>query len=84
MVYGSDLFNLIKFGNNINSFQPILPLIIIISAILIVFVKIDSVQKFFLLGSYISLIELIIVIIYLLFQKNGKSGIKCINYLHIM
>ena len=73
MVFGSDLFNIIKFGNNINSFQPILPLIIIISAILIVFVKIDSVQKFFLLGSYISLIELIILIDIKRYLTNLKT-----------
>ena len=73
MVFGSDLFNIIKFGNNIYSFQPILPLIIIISAILIVFVKIDSVQKFFLLGSYISLIELIILIDIKRYLTNLKT-----------
>jgi hypothetical protein len=73
MVFGSDLFNIIKFGNKINSFQPILPLIIVISTILIVFLKIDSVQKFFLLGSYISLIELIILIDIKRYLTNLKT-----------
>ena len=30
VVFGSDLFNIINFGNQIKSFQPILPLVVII------------------------------------------------------
>ena len=30
LVFGSDLFNIIKFGNRVRSFQPVLPLVIFI------------------------------------------------------
>lgn len=73
MVFGSDLFNIIKFGNKINSFQPILPLIIAISFCVIIFAKIDLFQKFFLLGIYFSIIELAILLDLKKYLKNFKT-----------
>jgi GT2 family glycosyltransferase len=62
MVFGSDLFNIIKFENKIISFQPFLPLIVMLVAVLILFMKINLNNIFFLLVSYIALIQLLILI----------------------
>ncbi len=73
MVFGSDLFNIIKFGNRINSFQPILPLIIMLSGILILIIKTDLNIKFFLLGCFIFIIQSIILIDIRRYLKSFKT-----------
>lgn len=61
MVFGSDLFNIIKFGNKINGFQPILPLIVAISFTTIFFINLNFNLKLITLFTYILSILLLII-----------------------
>ena len=60
VVFGSDLFNIIKFGNQIKSFQPILPLLVIIIFSLIALIQMDLSNKLLLITVYIGLIQFLI------------------------
>jgi glycosyltransferase involved in cell wall biosynthesis len=60
LVFGSDLFNIIKFGNQIKGFQPILPLLVIITFILITFTEMNLYNKLLLITAYIGLIQFLI------------------------
>ena len=47
LVFGSDLFNIIKFGNKIRSFQPILPLFIMLTFFLLFLLKLIQRLNFY-------------------------------------
>jgi hypothetical protein len=46
IVFGTDLFNIIKFGNEIKSFQPILPLTVFLFFLMVTLYKTDSGSNF--------------------------------------
>ena len=86
LVFGSDLFNIIKFGNEIRSFQPILPLLIMLTFFLIFFIKIDLDAKFLLVLAYVGLIQSIILLDirrYLKGFKNTISSLILVNFANI-
>ena len=73
MVFGSDLFNIIKFGNKIRSFQPILPLLVMLSFIFFIFTPIDLNFKICLIVSYIILIQILIYVDVSKYLNNLKK-----------
>jgi len=75
LVFGSDLFNIIKFGNKIRSFQPILPLFVMLTFFFITFIKIDLDVKFLLVLAYVGLIQFIIFLDIRRYLKGFKSTI---------
>ncbi len=75
LVFGSDLFNIIKFGNEIRSFQPILPLLVILTFFSIIFIKINLDAKFLLILAYVGLIQLIILLDIRGYLKGFKKTI---------
>ena len=68
MVFGTDLFNIIKFGNKINSFQPILPLFVFSFFFVLFFTHSN-------LGLYLGIFFFLIVqiLIYLNVKKYLKK-----------
>tara|TARA_B110001452_G_C15231534_1_gene426573 strand:- start:649 stop:1653 length:1005 start_codon:yes stop_codon:yes gene_type:complete len=46
IVFGTDLFNIIKFGNKIKSFQPILPLTVFLFFLMVILYETDSGSNF--------------------------------------
>ena len=60
--FGSDLFNIIKFGNKVNGFQPILPLLVTISFISILFINLNLNIKIAFLTAYILSTLLLIIL----------------------
>ena len=62
LVFGSDLFNIIKFGNKIRTFQPIIPLLILLTFLFIIFSKISLNVKLSLILSYVGIIQFSILI----------------------
>jgi GT2 family glycosyltransferase len=60
MVFGTDLFNIIKFGNVIKSFQPILPLVVFLFFILVLFYKAESGSNLLFALFFLLSIQLII------------------------
>jgi cellulose synthase/poly-beta-1,6-N-acetylglucosamine synthase-like glycosyltransferase len=86
LVFGSDLFNIIKFGNKIRSFQPILPLFVMLTFFFITFIKIDLDVKFLLVLAYVCLIQFIIFLDirrYLKGFKNTILSLILINFANI-
>ena len=69
MVFGSDLISIIKFGNEVRSLQPILPLLVALTFVLFIFIKIDLDIKIVLVSTYIALIQLAI-------RKDIKKYLK--------
>ena len=78
VVFGSDLFNIINFGNQIKSFQPILPLVVIITFILFIFAEIDLNTKFLSVSAYIGLIQFLIFIEIKQYLKGFKKTFMCL------
>ena len=78
VVFGSDLFNIINFGNQIKSFQPILPLVVIILFILFIFAEIDLNTKFLSVSAYIGLIQFLIFIEIKQYLKGFKKTFMCL------
>ena len=60
LVFGSDLFNIIKFGNKIRSFQPILPLLVLLIFFFIIFSETNFNVKFSIILLYVGLIQSVI------------------------
>ena len=86
LVFGSDLFNIIKFGNKIRSFQPILPLFIMLTFFSIIFIKIDSEAKFLLTLAYVVLIQSMILIDLRKYLKGFKDiilSLALVNFANI-
>ena len=72
IVFGTDLFNIIKFGSQIKSFQPILPLMIFLFFIMVVFYKTDS-------GSNLSFAIFFFLSIQLIIYVDIKKYLKEFN-----
>lgn len=86
VVFGSDLFNIIKFGNQIKSFQPILPLLVIIIFILIALIQMDLSNKLLLITVYIGLIQFLIFLDIKKYLKDFKKkflSLIIINFANI-
>ena len=62
LVFGSDLFNIITFGNKIRTFQPILPLLVFLTFFFIIVSKINFNVKLSIILSYVGLIQFFILI----------------------
>ena len=62
MVFGSDLFNIIKFGNTIRSYQPFLPALVMFTFLFILFTEFELIMKSTSLIIYTLLIQLLILI----------------------
>ena len=60
LVFGSDLFNIIKFGNKIRTFQPILPLLVLLIFFFIIFSETNFNVKFSIILLYVGLIQSVI------------------------
>ena len=73
IVFGTDLFNIIKFGNEIKSFQPILPLTVFLFFIMIVFYKTESGSNLLFAIFFFLLIQLIIYIDVKKYLKEFKK-----------
>ena len=73
LVFGSDLFNIVKFGNKIKSFQPILPLFVIIIFIFIMLIKINLSTKLLLITGYTGLIQFLIFLDIKKYLKDLKK-----------
>ena len=69
-VFGSDLFNIIKFGNNIRSYQPILPLLVLTIFFLILFLEIDLNIKIILISTYLLFTQFLILLNIQKYLKN--------------
>ena len=72
MVFGSDLFNIIKFGNKIRTFQPILPLLVILTFSLIDLFKWTSSINFY----YITSVEVDTIFYFNRYKKIPKRFYK--------
>ena len=86
VVFGSDLFNIIKFGNQIKSFQPILPLLVIIIFSLIALIQMDLSNKLLLITVYIGLIQFLIFLDIKKYLKDFKKkflSLIIINFANI-
>ena len=75
-IFGTDLFNIIKFQNKIQSFQPILPLTILIIFIILIVSKIEFYLKLILVSFFVISIQLII---FFNIIKYIKHPIKIFN-----
>ena len=73
LVFGSDLFNIIKFGNKVRTFQPILPLLVVITFFLILFINVNLDIKILSILFYTGLIQLVILIDIKKYLKNFKK-----------
>lgn len=62
MVFGSDLFNIIKFGNTVRSYQPFLPGLVMFTFLFIFFAELEFIIKSTSLIIYTLLIQLLIFI----------------------
>lgn len=69
MVFGTDLFNIIKFGNKINSFQPILPLFVFFFFFMLFFIQSN-------LGLNLYLGIFFLIIVQILIYLNVKKYLK--------
>ena len=78
VVFGSDLFNIIKFGNQIKSFQPILPLLVIFIFSLIALIQMDLSNKLLLITVYIGLIQFLIFLDIKKYLKDFKKTFMCL------
>ena len=86
VVFGSDLFNIIKFGNQIKSFQPVLPLLVIIIFSLIALIQMDLSNKLLLITVYIGLIQFLIFLDIKKYLKDFKKkflSLIIINFANI-
>tara|TARA_B100000780_G_C21112767_1_gene449856 strand:+ start:71 stop:1075 length:1005 start_codon:yes stop_codon:yes gene_type:complete len=83
MVFGSDLFNIIKFGNKIKSFQPILPLLVFLSFVLIVFINIELSIKFSLILIFLLSIQLMIYADVKKYLKGFKKILLTIGLINL-
>jgi len=86
VVFGSDLFNIIKFGNQIKSFQPILPLLVIIIFSLIALIQMDLSNKLLLITVYTGLIQFLIFLDIKKYLKDFKKkflSLIIINFANI-
>ena len=73
LVFGSDLFNIIKFGNEIKALQPILPFFVTISFISLMFINIELKAKTLMMLIFVTLIQLIIFLEIRKYLKNLKK-----------
>ena len=80
MVFGSDLFNIVKFGKSIRGYQPILPLIVVLIFFTILFYNINLNSKLWSIFAYLFFIEYLI----LLNIKNYLKKLKDIFYTIIL
>jgi len=86
LIFGSDLFNIINFGNQIKSFQPILPILVIIIFIFIVLIKMNLISKLLLITAYIGLIQFLIFMDIKKYLKDFKKiflSIIIINFANV-
>ena len=60
-IFGTDIFNIIKFKNNINSFQPLLPILIISTFSFILLYGFNLKLKIYLILSLLLLIQFLII-----------------------
>ena len=75
VVFGSDIFNIMKFGNKIRAFQPILPFLVTFSFISFMFINIEVETKYLLMLVFVTLIQLIIFIDVRKYLKGLKKTI---------
>ena len=73
LVFGSDLFNIIKFGNNIKSFQPILPLIVMSIFFVIILSSINLNIKVISTLTFVILIQSVILLDIKKYLNNFKK-----------
>lgn len=73
MVFGADLYNIINFNKQPNSFQPLLPLIVLTIFIFILLFVSDSYLKLNILICFIGAIQLLILSSILDYVKNVKK-----------
>ena len=73
MVFGSDLFNIIKFGNKINSFQPILPLLIFILFLILIFNTTETGSNYLFATIFFLIIQITIFFNIVNSLKNFKK-----------
>ena len=77
-IFGTDLFNIIKFQNKIQSFQPILPLTILIVFAILIFLKIEFSFKLILVSLFIFSIQSIIFLDIIKYLNNPLKIIHTI------
>ena len=73
LVFGSDLFNIIKFGNQIKSFQPILPLFVTVTFIIITLIEMNLSTKILSIAAYIGAIQFLILLDLKKYLKDFKK-----------
>jgi hypothetical protein len=73
MVFGSDLYNITNFNNKLSSFQPLLPLIIILIFISILFFVNDYYLKFNLIIYFFATIQVLILFNLFKYIKSLKE-----------
>ena len=83
VVFGSDVFNIMKFGNEIRAFQPILPFLVTFSFILLMFINIEVETKSLLMLIFVTLIQLIIFMDVRKYLKDFKKIILTIILINL-
>ncbi len=71
--FGTDLFNIIKFKNNIHGYQPILPMFVFLIFIFLCLKDMANEFKFYLIFSFIFFIEALITLDIIKYVKNFKK-----------
>jgi len=82
-VFGTDLFNIIKFQNKIKSYQPILPFIVLVLFIFLLFLKIKLFLKVKIVSIYVILIQILIFFNIIKYLKNPIKIIHTIIAINI-
>ena len=83
LVFGSDLFNIINLSNKTRTLQPILPLLVLCSFILLIFINIELQTKFLLILIFLSLIQLVILIDIRKYLKDLKKTISTLIVINL-
>ena len=73
MTFGTDLYNITNFNNKLSSFQPLLPLIVVLIFISIIFFVNDYYLKFNLIMYFIATIQILILFSLFKYIKTLKE-----------
>ena len=73
MVFGSDLFNIVRLSKEIRTLQPILPLLILSLFILLIFINIELKTKLLLMLTFLILVQSIIIVDVIKYLKGLKK-----------
>ena len=71
--FGTDLFNILKFNNNIKSYQPLLPLFITLIFITLFFIKASVELKISIIFTFVLFIQILICLDIIKYLNNIKK-----------